>query len=517
MLVNIIYWLPTVTITAATVYYNVSDGTTFTHTITQNMTAHYESLAISLVPPAETRDCDEYGCPVSNISLLISGTTAPYVYTKFAYNRTTLVTTTMLTAGTNYLWMNVFPEDIVELEFNDIMASDGFDVFFACVTTEDGEAETSTLMWSPFAATDLGVETIVPVPPSYTSLDNSGMTTYDFQQTFSIPEFASAALQGLFPYFSNISRCTAVGGGFPTPMVVVSELTTTISPTAGPTSSPVQPASVAASGSQPSRTSSYTSSSSTTGSGSNGNSGYGYSAGSSSGSNGNTVSGVGSAGNPEPSGSPVLPSQSRSAGSDYGSGPPSGNSGPGSSSSGSNLGSPPSNSNLGLSPSSFNIGSPASNSNPESDSSAGAGGVATFTIGGQTFTASASGGVSIAGTTLSVGSGAVTTAGEVISLNSGGVVVSLVYTETNLGGYIASGLGLSSPTTGTQAVGATTYAFGGTGGSPSPTMTSYLGTVVSAAAYTGLMATGAADKPTPGVFVPLCVVVCAFAIGDLIG
>ena len=506
MEVNIIYWLPTVTITVATVYYNVSNGTTFSHTVTQNMTAQYESLAVSLVPPAETQDCDTYGCPVSNISLLLSGTTAPYVYTKFAYNGTTSVTTTILTAGTNYLWMNIFPGIVEQFVSNGVLASNGFDVFYDCATTDEGEAETITMDWTLFAATDFGVETIVPVPPSFTSLDNSGMTTYDFQQTFSIPEFASEALQGLFPYFSNISRCTAVGGGFPTPMVVVSELTATISPAAGPTSSPVQPASVAGSGSQPSQTPSYAVPNPYSSS----------NAGSSYGSNGNSVSGGGSAGYPEPSGNPVPSSQSSSAGPDYGLGSPPSNSAPGSSTIGFYQGSPQTNSNPGSSPGSSSIGLSPINSNPGSNAGAGGGGVATFTVGGQTFTASASGGVSIAGTTLSVGSDAVTTAGEVISLNSGGVVISTVDTGTNLGGYIASGLGLSSPTTGTQVAGATTYAFGGTGGSPSPTTTSYSGAVVSAAPYTGLMATGAADKRTPRGFVHLCVVVCVFAMGDLI-
>src|SRR5438046_1543022 len=49
--VAIPYWLPTtITVTAATIYYSVSDGTTSANTVTRNLTSYYSSIATALVP-----------------------------------------------------------------------------------------------------------------------------------------------------------------------------------------------------------------------------------------------------------------------------------------------------------------------------------------------------------------------------------------------------------------------------------------------------------------------------------
>jgi hypothetical protein len=82
--VSIPYWLPTtVTVTAATVYYAVSDGTTRTNTVTRNLTSYYSSIATALVPTAQTEGAGPW-LGISTVDLVFGTTEVDGQYTLYA-------------------------------------------------------------------------------------------------------------------------------------------------------------------------------------------------------------------------------------------------------------------------------------------------------------------------------------------------------------------------------------------------------------------------------------------------
>jgi hypothetical protein len=82
--VSIPYWLPTtVTVTAATVYYNVSNGTMHPSTVTNNLASYYSSIATALVPTAQ-RQGEGPWAPVVTVDLVFGTTKVDGSYTLYA-------------------------------------------------------------------------------------------------------------------------------------------------------------------------------------------------------------------------------------------------------------------------------------------------------------------------------------------------------------------------------------------------------------------------------------------------
>lgn len=293
---------------------------------------------------------------------LVFGTTEAQYYTYYG-NSTSVDSTafTTFTAGTAYMSANIDGSFGIDYYCSGTSAGTTF--------SELGEVEVSVTL-------PAGGVIVVALPADDPLWgDESSMEDLSNEVFTTVPELNSA-IASLNP---GLPWCNGALDGFPSPKVVVNQLTATVGPPAW--SATAQPQSISSNTPQPAQT------------GSAGTGGYG-------------PTGSGDApGNSGPSGSSgASHDASTGAGSGYGSDP--------ASSSGSGSGS-------------------------GSNGRSGAGG-ATFAVGSTTYTASGSA-VSIGGTTLSPGSGAITTDGEVVSVGSGGVVVSPV--NSGIASYVASGLG----------------------------------------------------------------------------
>jgi len=290
---------------------------------------------------------------------------------------------TPVTTGTNSLWNYIDPLGSEE------SIDGGLEVWYDCISSQSGTLETSATHWTMFDDNRGGTVFMVPVPPTDTVWNGPGLTNLAMDFNTDMPSYVNSYVHDLFPY---LPECTGVGEGFPTPLVVAVQLTTTIGapPAATTTAAP------------------------------------------------NGVTG----GDPQP----PLPSAGSGPGAHTAPGPAT------------TINTLPA-TTIQAAPNGATGGDPQPPPAP-ADSGPAAytapSGQATFTVGSQTFTASAGGGVSIAGTTLWAGSGAVTTSGEVISVGSAGVVVSPADPSYAIGAYIASGIEASS-----GPAAATTYLFGG--------------------------------------------------------
>ena len=252
--------------TAATLYYDVSNGMATSHLVTNNLTSYYYYLSTALVPTILQQNCGGYPC-ISSVEL-VSDSSIIYMVGNIS-------STTTLYAGTNYI--DVYPNFEQD---EDPLAPDGFDVFYDCVYTSNNLIITTTTSWSPLMNSMQlqDQEFILPIPTSVTDLNNPNTTTLSLSLVFNLPDYINSYVLSLYPFLS-IPNCTGVGEGFPSPKVVVSLLTVTIgstpttSATAQPASSPTD------TGEYPSSTAvsdgsggvgSYTGGSGNLGSGSNG-------------------------------------------------------------------------------------------------------------------------------------------------------------------------------------------------------------------------------------------------------
>jgi hypothetical protein len=141
-------------------------------------------------------------------------------------NGTPMASTTALTTGTNYL--DIILDDDSEFEANGQPAGPGFNIFYECISSSDGTLATMTTFWSPLtdAAGNADVyDFVVPVASSDTEWNNPNMTTLPNDNFFDFQPYVNSAFQSLFPY---LPLCNGSGEGFPSPKVVVSQLTATV-------------------------------------------------------------------------------------------------------------------------------------------------------------------------------------------------------------------------------------------------------------------------------------------------
>jgi len=432
------YWLPTtITVTAATVYYN---GTT-AYTVTNNLTSYYSSIASALVPTAQREDAGPWAGQTTVD--LVFGTTEAQYYTY--YGTSTSVDPTAyatFTAGTAYMLANI----------------DGlFDIYYYCSGTSAGTTFSDqnlvavSITLPPEEAIIVALPTNDPLwgdPASMSALSNEVFTT--------VPALNSA-IASLNPGFPS---CNGALDGFPSPKVVVNALTATVGTPAW--SSTAQPQGAGSNAPQPAQTGSAgTGGYGTTGSGdppaNSGPSGSGYGSGSGS----DPVSSAGSG-----SGSSAGSGSGANAGSGSGSGGRAGAGGATFAVGGSTYTASGGAVSIGGTTLSPGSGAVTTNGEVVSVGSAGVvvspaysgiasyvasglggmsgGGATTYafgggggdgvtatqtysgaviTVGGQTYTETEGGVLVIGSTTLSAGGSAVTISGTVVSVGTSGVVV----------------------------------------------------------------------------------------------